>query len=274
LGVDLPKGQRVTYAWRVRIVTWNVRFGGKHELKRQIAIAVTALRADVVVITEARMPSPMGDLQAELAALGWEHQYMSPVTDRKQLGVLALSKTPITPVEDLTAPHFMPYRHLAFTVEGFDMEIMGLYVPPMNQNNVNAARFWRWLVSQAPNWQDRPLMIVGDLNSGMRGIDEQMPGLLRHSEDFRALLSCQLVDAYRHLHPRGNAMSWWWPSGAGMRLDHCLIASHHAHRVVFADYPAVLGPLRLVRTPGMPYGAKALSDHAAMLVDLDESDLV
>ncbi len=256
----------------MRIVTWNVRFGGKHELKAQIAEATVRFGADVIVITEARLPNPRGDLIKELDAVGWKHTLLSPLTDARQLGVLVLSKTPITPVEDLLGPEFMPYRHVAFTVEGFDMEIMGLYIPPVNARNDNARLFWQWMGAGAPLWKDRPLMIVGDLNSGIAYADEQFPDQLQFTHAFNEMIDTGFVDAYRHFHPREKVYSWWWHNGSGMRLDHCLVAPSCAHRLAFADYVVAMGKTRLVKVPGEGrFGPPGLSDHAAMLVDFDSS---
>lgn len=261
------------YRQGVRLVTWNIRFGGKHERKPEIADAITRFGADVVVITEARMPSKAGNLQQLLAERGWEHQLMSPVTSARDLGVLAVSRTPITQL-DVTAPPLMPYRQIAFCVEGFDLPIVGLYVPPLSPSHDRAVHFWNWIDSQRHEWAQRQMIVCGDLNSGQRGPDEQQPGLLQFTRDFQDLLDAGLVDAYRRLHPEGDAMSWWWSSGMGMRLDHCLVPAEHADRICFADYVVGMGPVRLVKTPGDGrFGPKGLSDHAAMLVDFDTSKL-
>jgi exonuclease III len=264
----------VPYDCTVRIATWNVRMGGRHDLKGQIADAVGQLRADVVVITEAKKPSPKGDLARELSDRGWIHQIASPLADLRSLGVLVVSRTPIQPVLDLPAPAHMPYRQVAFRVEGFDMDIVGLYMPPMSERNMlNTPAFWRHLLAHAPQWTDRPLMLIGDTNSGCRRLDERQTGILPIWREHEALLDRGFVDAYRCLNPSGRASSWWWPSGAGMRIDHCLVSSGQAHRLRFAAYVTGIGPTRFVQPGGRGRsGMSGLSDHAAMIVDFDRTD--
>jgi exodeoxyribonuclease-3 len=260
----------------VRLVTWNVRFGGRHDLKGEIARALTALQADVAIVTEAKLANARGDLQRELAELGWEHQLLSPLTDQRQLGVLAVSRTPFEIVEDLPGPAFMPYRHVALRAEGCDFDVMGLYIPPVNARNDNKRLFWQWMTANAEQWleRERPLAIIGDLNTGVAGVDEQAPHQLQFTDQFEQMLLAGFVDAFRLLHPAERTWSWWWSSGLGLRLDHCLVTPDLAPRVAFAHYPVRVGPHRLVKTPDQGrWGDPGLSDHAAMLVDFDRSPL-
>ncbi len=82
---------------------------------------------------------------------------------------------------------------------------------------------------------------------------------------FRALLGLGLVDGYRAVHRETGRFSWWdyragmFHKNLGMRIDHLLLSASLAPRIVGAeiDRDARKGP-------------PVPSDHAPLLVDLDE----
>jgi exodeoxyribonuclease-3 len=73
-----------------------------------------------------------------------------------------------------------------------------------------------------------------------------------------------LVDAYRASHPEIGRYTWWdYRAGAfhknfGMRIDHLLVSSPLARRIVFAEID------REARK-----GKPIPSDHAPLFIDID-----
>jgi exodeoxyribonuclease-3 len=82
---------------------------------------------------------------------------------------------------------------------------------------------------------------------------------------FRALLDLGLTDAYRARHDEGGRFSWWdyragnFHKNFGMRIDHLLVSAAVASRIVDAEIDRAAR-----KGPPVP------SDHAPLLVDLDE----
>jgi len=90
----------------------------------------------------------------------------------------------------------------------------------------------------------------------------------REREAFAALVRAGLVDAYRLRHPEADRYTWWdyragnFHKNFGMRIDHLLIASSLAPRVLWAEID------REARK-----GKPLPSDHAPLVIDVDEPGL-
>ncbi|MFW6159942.1 MAG: exodeoxyribonuclease III [Acidobacteriota bacterium] len=83
---------------------------------------------------------------------------------------------------------------------------------------------------------DQPLILVGDFNVAHKDQDVYSPEFLHDSigtmieerEAFEELLSLELVDVFRFLHPKEKIFTWWdYKGGAiwknqGMRIDYIL----------------------------------------------------
>src|SRR6478609_5422879 len=82
---------------------------------------------------------------------------------------------------------------------------------------------------------------------------------------FRALVDLGLTDAYRARHQEHGRFSWWdyragnFHKNYGMRIDHLLVSREVADRIVDAEIDRAAR-----KGPPVP------SDHAPLLVDLDE----
>jgi exonuclease III len=113
----------------------------------------------------------------------------------------------------------------------------------------------------AGRWRLGPAVLVGDTNSGRRGVDEEVPAFNAREEGWiDALAGGGWLDAFRHLRGDTRAYTWYSPNGRnGFRLDQAFVNRGLAPR------------LRDVRYVwGRPAGARreALSDHAALLLDI------
>jgi exodeoxyribonuclease-3 len=166
-------------------------------------------------------------------------------------------------------------RMVAATVDG--LRVASLYAP--NGRVVDSpfyagklawfARLVRWVGDEGAE----NLVIGGDLNVAPTEADvwdEAAAHGGTHVSDrergaFRDLLDLGLVDGYRAVHSERGRFSWWdyragmFHKNLGMRIDHLLMSEAVAARIVDAeiDRDARKGP-------------PVPSDHAPLLVDLDE----
>ena len=95
-------------------------------------------------------------------------------------------------------------------------------------------------------------------------LDEEVPCFGPREEAFlRSIETLGWADAFRRLHRRARAYSWYSPNGGnGFRLDQAFLSPGLLHRLWRASYAWGGG-----RVAG-------LSDHAAFLVDLSEPESV
>jgi exonuclease III len=114
----------------------------------------------------------------------------------------------------------------------------------------------------ARGWRLGPALFVGDTNSGRRGLDEQAPAFNAREEGWiDALAASGWADAFRHRRARARAYTWHPPNGRnGFRIDQAFVNPTLLPRLRAATY-AWGRPSRGGRRD-------ALSDHAALLVDL------
>jgi len=132
-------------------------------------------------------------------------------------------------------------------------------------------RLRRWLVETRDPGE--PLAIGGDFNVAPTDADvwnaAAAHGGTHVSEPeryvFERLLGWGLVDAYRLRHDEPGRFTWWdyragnFHKNFGMRIDHLLVTARVADRVVWAEID------REARK-----GTPVPSDHAPLLIDLDE----
>ncbi len=168
-------------------------------------------------------------------------------------------------------------RMLSAVVDG--IRYVSLYAP---NGRVVGSPFYegklRWF-ERVRRWLDEtrdpsePLVVGGDLNVAPTDADvwdatavhggTHVSGPERDA--FGRLLDWGLVDAYRSRRNEPGRFSWWdyragnFHKNLGMRIDHLLVTSPLAERVVWAEID------REARK-----GTPIPSDHAPLLVDLDE----
>ena len=118
------------------------------------------------------------------------------------------------------------------------------------------------LLRIAKRWDSGPVLFAGDTNSGKRAIDEESPAFTAREESWiDAMQEAGWPDAFRLLHPRARAYTWYSPNaGNGFRLDQPFVNQQLLPRLREVRY--VWG------TAANEMRRDALSDHAAMIVDL------
>jgi exonuclease III len=143
---------------------------------------------------------------------------------------------------------------------------MALVVGAMHVPNRAGGRKYPFLdaaLACARRWRLGPALFVGDTNSGRRGIDEEAFAFSEREEGWiDSLAACGWADAFRHLHGDTRVYTWYSPNGRnGFRIDQAFI-----NQLLLPHLRAVAhvwaGATRRRRD--------ALSDHAALLVDLTD----
>ena len=147
--------------------------------------------------------------------------------------------------------------------------IVGVYSPGsvsvVGDTKIKLA-WWDGLLDRAAGWRDEPCVIIGDYNTGIPGLDENGRSFLA-GDKFAALGDHGFRDAWRERHgPSARQSSWWSNRHNGFRLDHCFVTETVS--VGTAEYAQRSGGHLLVADPDKPEEGDALSDHAALLVDV------
>lgn len=241
----------------LRIVSYNIRFGGGRRLER-IAEAIRAIDPDVVVLQEATNPVAVD----RLAALsGLAH----PVC-RSGHSVAALSRWPVR-----HAWHDPPRARsfLEFEAPESDLRFFGLHFPSgLSRRGENARlQHVHALLAVAGPRADARTILIGDLNSvgpGDEPLVARMPFWLRlllrfdggiRTEALERLAVAGWADAFRRLHPDEPGFT--------------LPATHPRVRLDYALVPDPVLP-RIRRCEPVPNDPRTPpgSDHLPLLVEI------
>jgi hypothetical protein len=142
---------------------------------------------------------------------------------------------------------------------------LALVIGAMHVPNRVSGRKYPFLdavLSCARRWRLGPALLVGDTNSGRRGLDEQVPVFSSREEGWiDALDGCGWRDGFRHLRTSARTYTWYSPNGRnGFRIDQAFVNAPLLAHLDGAAY----------RWGGSRRHGRRdfLSDHAALLVDL------
>ena len=243
----------------VRVVSWNIRAGGGQRATA-IAEAIVSLAPDIAVLQEFRGTPPSEALKASLVAAGFVHTWSTATAAAPAANAtLIASRRPGRRVL-LRSRANEPLRWSAVEVGG--LRLLGVHVP-----NEHTGRKWPFLASLldvARSWRRHDAMIVGDTNSGRPGIDEESPVFgPRYSAWFDHLDSLGWRDSFRHLHPGRREFTWYSPNGGnGFRLDEAFVSPRLVAATRHVEH-------RWMARPDYPARRDGLSDHAALVIDID-----
>ena len=139
-----------------------------------------------------------------------------------------------------------------------------MHIP--NQSTGRKPHFHNAVLALARRWRGGPAILAGDTNSGQIDLDEERPVFNRATDAWmRALGDAGWRDAFRQQHGYRREFTWYSPGhNNGFRLDQAFLNSDLAGNLAAVQHlwmqdPADKGPHR----------REALSDHAALLVDLE-----
>ena len=243
----------------MRIVAWNIRAGGGVRAGR-IARQLARWAPDVVALSEFRGTPASCALAVALARRGLEHQLTTamprvPATN----ALLVAARWPLRRLRVRSGPS-EPGRWLVAAVDApLPLVIGAMHVP----NRVSGRKypFLDAVLACARRWRRGPALLVGDTNSGRRGLDEEVPVFsLREEGWIDGLAGCGWTDAFRHLNAETRAYTWYSPNGRnGFRIDQAFVNAALLAHLANAAYVWGGSPRRR---------RDAVSDHAALIVDL------
>jgi len=243
-------------------VSWNIRAGGGRRLQ-DIADQLERLQPDVVALSEFRGTAPSQELKDLLQAQGLTYQVdisdpLKPATN----SLLFASRVRGRRVRHVRAPVYERRWLCVKLATPVPLWIGVLHVP--NYVTGRQLTFRDSILSLAQNWRSGACLIVGDTNSGLPDIEEENPIFgSAEVEWFGALAACGWEDAFRVLRGDERAYTWYSPNaGNGFRLDQAFANGEVMAHIKRVEY--IWG-----RAPGGESRREALSDHAALLIDLE-----
>jgi exonuclease III len=244
----------------MRIVAWNIRAGGGTRVPRLVR-QLARWTPDVVAFCEFRATPPSFELARILSLNGLAHQCTTadpahPTSNR----LLIASRWPLAPIRLRGDRAFLGRWLLAQVQSPAPFALAAVHVP----NRVTGIK-WEFLdavLARVRAWQRGPALLVGDTNSGIPGLDDEVPCFnAREAGWMRDLDGLGWADGFRQLHGEARAYTWYSPNGRnGFRLDQAFVNRQLAPRLKDVRH-AWGGPGRAPRGP---------SDHAALVLDLAE----
>lgn len=247
----------------MRLVAWNIRAGGGRRIE-DIFRQIHAWQPDVLVMSEFRATEPSKWLANALADSGYAHQREPKRTGSiSQNGVFIASRYPLRVINHNHAPT-EPNRWLLASVDTPRRMVIGaMHVP--NQFTGRKPAYHEAVLRLAQNWKSQPAIFVGDTNSGRIGVDEENPVFNKRTDHwFTELASAGWHDAFRRLHGDTREYTWYSPShDNGFRLDQAFVNTKACQDLVACRHEWGSGH--------RSHRRDAVSDHAAIIVDLDQT---
>ncbi len=248
----------------MRIVSWNIRAGGG---KRASGILAQLLewQPDVIGLAEFRGTSASQWLAAELSAAGYCNQLTSinPKLPAKNALLLASKKL----LQPIAAPK-MPKNRERWLLAGIATRptlSVGLMHIPNYTTPALKYPFMAALLKMAGAWKLGPGLLIGDSNCSNRDLDEENPLGPRFQREHDWIIGMGQrgwADAFRHLYGNRREYSWYSHRNNGFRLDQAFCNPQLV--------PAIIGFRHAWGlNPGQPERREGLSDHAALIIDLE-----
>ena len=212
----------------MKLLLWNIRHGGGAR-SNQIVGAITSHDPDIIALTEFRT-KPGQVICQLLESKGWGHVQRTGPIDAEN-GICVLSRrliqrrSPASPFSE----HAVRWLDIDVLEENFSLSVVHI---PSSGTRVNCGekrgavkvRFWNALLEAATARAHERLLLVGDFNTGLHGIDE-VGSRFRCAEDFARLTAIGWTDVWRSFHGRAKEYTWFSSgrggrAGNGFRLDH------------------------------------------------------
>ncbi|MDO8474578.1 MAG: endonuclease/exonuclease/phosphatase family protein [Candidatus Rokubacteria bacterium] len=250
----------------MRIVSWNIRAGGGRRVAG-IAGQIARWAPDVVALSEFRATPPSVELAGALAGHGLLHQLSTASAALPRANSLLIaSRWPLARVSLATAPAAESGRWLLARIAGPCALTLGVMHVP---NRVTGRKFpfLDAVLGVAHTWRRGPALLVGDTNSGLIDLDEEVPAFIVEEDGWvRGLEAAGWADAFRLLRGGERAYTWYSPNGGnGFRIDQAFVNRALRPRLSEARHEWGAIPGRRRRRARRD----VLSDHAALVLDLD-----
>jgi len=246
----------------VRVVSWNIRAGGGRRVPG-IADQIARWAPDVVALSEFRATPPSAELASALAGQGLPHQLSTASAGQPHVNSLLIaSRWPLAKARHAAAPRVDSTRWLLARVASPCAVTLGaMHVP--NRVTGRKLPFLDAVLGVAHTWRRGPALLVGDTNSGLIDLDEEVPAFNVEEDGWiRGLEALGWADGFRLVRGEERAYTWYSPNGGnGFRIDQAFVNRALRPRLREARHEWGVAPGRRAR--------HALSDHAALLIDLD-----
>ena len=238
-----------------RILYWNIRHGGGSRAGK-IVEQIIEWNPDIVALAEFRGTAPSKSIASKLSAAGYEFQLSTVHADEPTWNSLLLaSRFEISKVSLKGTPQ-PSHRWLFAKVDTMPALHIGAVLVPLGKEWYD---YLNALLEVVSDWQLGPGVIIGDTNCGLTGLDDETVYSANFKNSFvTPLAALGWRDMFRALHPDVDAPTWYSHTKNGFRLDHAYANTElQAHvRSCTCDW-------------GRPWEQKKLSDHAAILLDVD-----
>ena len=244
----------------MRIVAWNIRAGGGRRADG-ISRQLQQWCPDVAVLSEFRGSASSQSIAASLAGQGLCYQRETCAAGHLARNALLIaSRWPVRRLHSTRAPQDRE-RWLRVRVSApARFDVLAVHVP--NRVTKRKYPFLNAVADVVRCWRGPPAVLVGDTNTGRIGLDEESSAF--NATEERWMLHMDALgwrDAFRARHPESREFSWYSPNGNnGFRLDQAFL------------HPGLLAQLRSIIYRWGDDGSgrrDALSDHAAVIVDID-----
>ena len=242
----------------MRILFWNIMHGGGYRAGK-IADQILDWNPDIVALAEFRGTAPSRSIAQRLYDAGYVHQLTTANSDEPTWNALLVaSRIELTRVHVEEAPEPDLYWLLA-KVHCGALICVGTMLVPLGDAWYE---YTGALLNIASGWQQGPCLIIGDTNCGLTGLDEDTASSADAREKFiEPMSNLGWSDMYRVFHPDLDAPTWYSHIKCGFRLDRAYASP--------GLQPLVVG---CRHDWGHLWNQKKLSDHAAIILDLELPD--
>ncbi|MCY4071354.1 MAG: hypothetical protein OXG60_08645 [Chloroflexi bacterium] len=228
--------------------------GGSRASK--IEVQILQWQPDIVALAEFRGTAPSKSTAKRLLEAGYCHQLTTVDADHPSWNALLLaSRYKLTSVKLKGAPEPDLYWLLAQAHAKNPFHIGVVHAPWSIY--IGRLEYYDALLNVAKNWQYGPGVIIGDMNSGINGLDEETENSLDYDKTvMNPLESAGWRDPFRVFHPDVDAPTWYSPQQNGFRLDQAFVNDKLQAHVNSCDYDW-----------GSVGERGKVSDHTALLLD-------
>jgi endonuclease/exonuclease/phosphatase family metal-dependent hydrolase len=245
---------------RFRLLTYNIQKGGRGREDR-LAEVITASRADLVVLQEARTPAVVESLSDATGLSHWG--------SRKGESLGFLSAQPLAHAE-WHHPRSSRHAFLELALSAAPVRVFGVHLSAVHAAWTERRRTMelRALLASVARHQEGVHVLAGDFNTlapgellDIRKLPHRLKALVWLSggrirwRTIQTVLDAGYRDAYRLHHPEGPGYTFptWDPH---VRLDYVFLPEVEAHRLAACD---------IVHLPP----AAEASDHLPLRADID-----
>lgn len=231
----------------MRIITWNIRHGGGTRVDSIIRRLINK-DADLVVITEYRNNENGVKIRQALLEAGYLFQYC-PITDKDKNTLLIVSRINLS--GSLFKKELQEEFHRVVRIESDNFALYGMYFPQKQEKK----KVFEFMLSQIGKNPDRPIIFIGDFNTGKQYIDEEK-NTFYCSEYMDMIVQQGLVDAWRYINDDKREYSWYSNAGNGFRIDHIFVSNGIKDKVQNCYYSHA-------------EREDKVSDHSMMVMEID-----